>query len=82
MEIVENFIAGAKARSQTVVLPEGGDARVLQAARRLVDEGIATPVLLGARAQLVAAAGRAGVSLDRHGLNPRRQAQGGTGPAA
>ncbi|MCZ6496099.1 MAG: phosphate acyltransferase, partial [Alphaproteobacteria bacterium] len=64
MEIVERFIAKAKARSQTVVLPEGGDARVLRAARRLVDEGIATPVLLGTRAELVAAAGRAGVALD------------------
>ncbi len=64
MEIVEKFIAAAKARSQTVVLPEGGDARVLRAARWLVDEGIATPVLLGTRAELVAAAARAGVSLD------------------
>ena len=64
MEIVEKFIAAAQARSQTVVLPEGGDARVLQAARRLVDEGIAVPVLLGSRTQLEAAARRAGVALD------------------
>ncbi len=64
MEIVEKFIAAAQARSQTVILPEGGEARVLRAARRLVDEGIATPVLLGAPAELAAAAGRAGVSLD------------------
>ncbi len=64
MDLLEQFIAKAKARSQTVVLPEGGDARVLRAARRLVDEGIATPVLLGARAELVAVAGRVGVSLD------------------
>ncbi len=64
MEIVEKFIAAAQARNQTVVLPEGGAARVLRAARRLVDEGIAAPVLLGTPAQLVAAAGRAGVALD------------------
>ncbi len=64
MEIVEKFIAKAKARSRTVVLPEGGDARVLRAARRLVDEGIAAPVLLGTRTQLEQAAGRAGVALD------------------
>ena len=43
MEIVEKFIAAAEARGQTVILPEGGEARVLRAARRLVDEGIATP---------------------------------------
>jgi phosphate acetyltransferase len=64
MDLLERFIAKAKAHSRTVVLPEGGDARVLRAARRLVDEGIATPVLLGAPAELVAAAGRAGVALD------------------
>ncbi len=64
MEIVEKFIAAAQARSRTVVLPEGGEARVLRAARRLADEGIATPVLLGTPAELAAAAGRAGVSLD------------------
>ncbi len=64
MDLLEQFVANAKGKDQTVVLPEGGDARVLRAARRLVDEGIATPVLLGARAVLVAAAGRAGVSLD------------------
>ena len=64
MDLLEQFIAKAKGKNQAVVLPEGGDARVLRAARRLVDEGIATPVLLGARAELAAAAGRAGVSLD------------------
>jgi phosphate acetyltransferase len=64
MDLLEQLIAAAKARSQTVVLPEGDDARVLRAARRLVDEGIAKPVLLGAPAELMAAAGRAGVALD------------------
>ena len=64
MDLLEQFIAKAKGKDQAVVLPEGGDARVLRAARRLVDEGIATPVLLGTRAELAAAAGRAGVSLD------------------
>ena len=64
MDLLEQFIAKAKGKNQAVVLPEGGDARVLRAARRLVDEGIATPVLLGTRAELAAAAGRAGVSLD------------------
>ena len=65
MDLLEQFIAKAKGQDQTVVLPEGGDARVLRAARRLVDEGIATPVLLGAPAELAAAAaGRGGVPLD------------------
>jgi phosphate acetyltransferase len=47
-----------------VVLPEGAEPRVLAAARRLADQGVARPVLLGARAALEAAAGGAGVSLE------------------
>ena len=64
MDIVDNFIAAAQARSQSVVLPEGHDGRVLLAARRLHDEGVARPVLLGARHGLETAAEGAGVSLD------------------
>ena len=64
MDIVERLIAQAKQRRRTVVLPEGDDPRILQAARRLYDEGIARPILIGARAVLEEAAARAGVSLD------------------
>ena len=64
MDIVERLVERAKARPRTVALPEGGDARILRAARRLHDEGIARPVLVGERAGLEAAADAAGVSLD------------------
>ena len=64
MDIVERLIAQAKQRRRTVVLPEGDDPRILQAARRLNDEGIARPILIGARAALDDSAARAGVSLD------------------
>ena len=47
MDVIGNFIAQAKTRNLTVVLPEGADGRILAAARRLKDEGIARPVLLG-----------------------------------
>ena len=49
MDVIENLIAAAKSNPQprTVVLPEGADERILEAARRLADEGIARPVLLG-----------------------------------
>ncbi len=49
MDVIENLIAAAKANPQPrrVVLPEGADERILEAARRLRDEGIARPVLLG-----------------------------------
>ncbi len=57
-------IAAAKADPRPVVLPEGAEPRVLAAARRLADEGVARPLLLGAREPIVAAAGKAGVALD------------------
>jgi len=56
MDLIETFIARARAAPKRIVLPEAGDARIVQAARRLVDEGIAHPVLVGTPAP--------GVSLD------------------
>jgi phosphate acetyltransferase len=47
-----------------VVLPEGADPRVVTAARRLKDESIAEPILLGSPAELEQAAGQAGVVCD------------------
>ena len=64
MDIVERLIGQAKEAERTVVLPEGDDPRIVQAARRLHDEGIARPVLIGARAALEDAAASAGVSFD------------------
>ena len=64
MDIVARLIAQAKERRRSVALPEGDDPRILRAARRLHDEGIARPVLIGARAALIDAAASAGVSLD------------------
>jgi len=64
MDIIENLTAAAKARARTLVLPEGQDERVVQAARRLRDEGLAIPILLGSPEALAAAAARAAASLD------------------
>ena len=64
MDIVEHLIERARSRPRTVVLPEGEDPRILQAARRLHDGGIARPMLIGERAALEAAAAAAGVSID------------------
>ena len=64
MDIVERLIAQAKQRRRTVVLPEGDDPRILQAARRLHDEGIARSLLIGAQSTLAESAAAAGVSLD------------------
>ncbi len=64
MDIADRLAAQAKERRRSVALPEGGDARILQAARLLHDEGIARPVLIGARDALEEAGAKAGVSLD------------------
>ena len=64
MDIIERLVERAKARRRSVALPEGGDPRIVRAARLLHDQGIARPVLVGERPELEAAAAAAGVSLD------------------
>ena len=63
-QIIEKILASSKAVRRPLVLPEGSDVRVLEAARRLYDQGIADPVLLGVRAEVEAAARAARISLD------------------
>jgi phosphate acetyltransferase len=60
--IIEELRQRARRRPRRVVLPEAGDARVAAAARRLLDEGIATPVLVGDAPTLASACAAAGVS--------------------
>ena len=72
MDIIEQLIERAKSRPRSVVLPEGEDSRIVKAARRLRDEGIARPILIGERAALKAAATSAGVALDAiESVSPR-----------
>jgi phosphate acetyltransferase len=59
--------------TRRIVLPEGGDERIVAAARRLLDSGLAHPLLLGTRSEIDAAASRAGVSADRlEAIDPER----------
>jgi phosphate acetyltransferase len=75
-DIVDACIAQARATLKRLVLPEGGDERIVAAARRLKDDGIALPVLLGTRAEIDAAAARAGVSLvGLNTLDPQESAR-------
>jgi len=62
-DIVDACIAQARAGGKRPVFPEGQDERIVAAARRLKDLGITTPILVGTRADIGAAAARAGVSL-------------------
>ena len=47
MGFIEKIKERAKSEKKTIVLPETGDARVLEAASKVIEEGIANIVLLG-----------------------------------
>ena len=64
MPILQTCFDKVRGRGRSVVLPEAGDERVLKAARRLVDEGIAQPILVGGASAVAADADRLGVSLE------------------
>ena len=47
MDFIQEVISRAKQRSKRIVLPESYDARILQAAQQISNEGFAEVVLLG-----------------------------------
>ncbi len=63
MDIIADCRSVIKGRGLKVVLPEGDDERVLRAARKLLDEGLARPVLLGNRDAVESRAGDLEVDL-------------------
>ena len=46
MSVIERLKEKARNNLQTIVLPEGGDPRVVAAAEQLADEGVVRPILL------------------------------------
>ncbi len=64
MHLVEQIKQKAKSNLQTVVLPEGYDDRMVEAAAQIVSEGLAYPVLLGDIAKLQSKAAELKVSLE------------------
>jgi phosphate acetyltransferase len=64
MDIISSFKEKVRGENLSVVLPEGRDERIIRAARRLKDEDIAWPIVLGKPEQLEAAIEKAGVELD------------------
>ena len=70
---VRIFIEKARRSSGHVVLPEGNDIRILQAARRIVDEDIAGVTLIGDPVELQSLAAKNELSLAGCAiLNPRQ----------
>jgi phosphate acetyltransferase len=63
-DVIDACIAQARAGGKRPVFPEGHDERIVAAARRLKGLGIASPILVGTRTDIGAAAARMGISLD------------------
>jgi phosphate acetyltransferase len=73
MDIISSFKEKVRGENLSVVLPEGRDERIIRAARRLKDEDIARPIVLGKPEQLEAAIEKAGVELDGiRTINPKK----------
>ncbi len=64
-----NLVAKAKSSIKHIVLPEGTDARVLEAAASLVEQNIVKLTLLGKKEDIMANAIRAGVAFDEEKIN-------------
>ena len=60
-EIIEHFKERARQRGGRVVFPEGDEPRIVAAARQLLDEGVAQPILLCSQESLLAVCERAGL---------------------
>jgi len=65
MAITDTFIERARGTAKRIVLPEGTDARMVAAAARLIEEGIAEPILLGPEEGVRSAAAEAGVDFGK-----------------
>lgn len=63
MNDLSQFFDRTKGRQGRVVLPEGSDERILRAARRLADDDLALPILLGEKGSIKKTAAEAGISL-------------------
>src|SRR5690606_3904064 len=71
--VMQTVTVRARQKPKQLVFPQGADSRVLRAVRRLVEEKIAQPVILGREEEVRAAA--ADIHLDLDGvpvINPRR----------
>ena len=62
-KIVQPFATRAAARNGLIVFPEGDDARIMEAAVRLGQDGLARPLLLGDPQSITRAAATAGLDL-------------------
>jgi phosphate acetyltransferase len=64
LDIIDRLSSQATAKAGVVVLPEGAEERILRAAARLRDGGVARAIVLGAPDEIAALAERLSLSLD------------------
>lgn len=64
MSLIPKLVAKLQRHPKRIVFPEGGDPRILQAARQWVTRKMGVPFLLGDRAAIKAAAAKLDVKLD------------------
>jgi phosphate acetyltransferase len=60
--VIENIIAKAKKAGKRIVLPEGEEIRIIEAAIKVAREKIAAPTLIGDRKKIEAKAGKSNLS--------------------
>jgi len=69
-EIMRTVINKAKSDPKSVVFPEGDNEKILRAAKELVEEGIAKPILIGDRVKILQKMAEIGIELDVPIINP------------
>ena len=63
-EITRNIINKAKCDPKRIVFPEGDNEKILRAAKELIDEGIAVPILVGNEEKIRNAMAEIGIDLN------------------
>jgi len=64
MGVAEGFVERARKSPMRIVFPEGTDPRILRAARRLKDESVGSPILIGNPAKVAEAATAEKIAVD------------------
>lgn len=62
MSVLDSIVAKAKASNVKLVFPEGQDSRVVVAANKVVEDGVAEVVVLGTEAEIAASCAEVGIT--------------------
>lgn len=62
MTFIESIVEKAREAHKTIVLPEGEDSRVLEAAAKLIAKGVSNVILIGNKEELIRSSGKWDIS--------------------